>query len=176
MTAADLTVYSSRTQGAMPIVAKVTKATQNDWISFKDVKGVKPPSGIVITSSGHALETFTYGTMAILNAGTAYGATDTSLVYQTAVATRLLPYYILTAGGEVIEVTADTGAATTTGTLTVVRGRLGTTASATGIANGNVCIILNQVYLSSSTVGPALIYATPMTGVTGDSNAYSSTP
>ena len=49
MTAADLTVYSSRTQGAMPIVAKVTKVTQNDWISFKDVKGVKPPSGIVIT-------------------------------------------------------------------------------------------------------------------------------
>ena len=176
MTAADLTVYSSRTQGAMPIVAKVTKATQNDWISFKDVKGVKPPSGIVITSAAHAIETFTYGTMAILNAGTAYGATDTSLVYQTAVATRLLPYYILTAGGEVIEVTADTGAATTTGTLTVVRGRLGTTESATGLANGNVCIILNQVFLSSSTVGPALIYASPMTGVTGDSNAYSRTP
>ena len=176
MTAADLTVYSSRTQGAMPIVAKVTKVTQNDWISFKDVKGVKIPSGVVMSTSAHAIETFTFGTMAILNAGTAYTATDTSIVYQTAVATRLLPYYILTAGGEIIEITADTGAATTTGTLTVVRGRLGTTASATGLANGNVCLILNQVYLSSSTVGPALIYATPMTGVTGDSNAYSSAP
>ena len=117
-----------------------------------------------------------YGTMAILTQErhTAQPTPHWSTRQQSL--PGFLPYYILTAGGEVIEVTADTGAATTTGTLTVVRGRLCTTASATGLANGNVCIILNQVFLSSSTVGPALIYASPMTGVTGDSNAYSSTP
>jgi hypothetical protein len=176
MTAADLTVYSSRTQGAMPIVAKVTKVTQNDWISFKDVKGVKPPTGVVITTSAHALETFTYGILTIDNSGTAYTATDTSIVVKSGTATRLPPYYLMTGSGEIMEVTSETLPATAAGTLTVVRGRLGTTASATGLANNNTMVVLNQVFLSSSTVGVTLVYASPMTGVTGDSNAYSSAP
>jgi hypothetical protein len=176
MTAADLTVYSSRTQGAMPIVAKVTKVTQNDWISFKDVWGVKPPTGVVITTSAHALETFTYGILTVDNSGTAYTATDTSIVVKSGNATRLPPYYLMTGSGEIMEVTSETLPATAAGTLTVVRGRLGTTASATGLANNNTMIVLNQVFLSSSTVGPALVFASPIVGVTGDSTLYSDTP
>jgi len=175
MAAADKTsvLYRSNTQGIMPISLMVMKATQNDWISISNMKGVLPPTGFTVTVAANVAETPTYGTAAINNGGTAYGATDTSIVFQSASATRKPPYYILTAGGEIILVVADSGSATTSGTWTVQRGMLGTTATGTGLANTNVVAILNQIVLGSSTVGPTILRAYPITGEPDSATVFS---
>jgi len=175
MTAADLSavLYKSKNQGVMPLNLMVTKVTQNDWIAIAGVRGVWFPVGVVATTAANTAETFTYGTLAINNAGTAYSATDTSIVVGTVKATRKVPYYVLTGGGEIMEVTADSAPTTTAATLTVRRGVLGITASATGLANTNVCHILNQLILTSSAVGTLLIRASPMVGEPTPSDTFS---
>ncbi|CAK0771309.1 hypothetical protein CCP3SC15_420023 [Gammaproteobacteria bacterium] len=175
MAAADITstLYKSRTQGLMPINLKVTKVTQADWINIAGVRGVWPPMGNTVTVAANVAETFTYGAMTINNGGTAYTATSTSIVVQTAVATRKAPYYVATGSGEIMEVTTDSTPTATTSTLTVRRGVLGTTASATGLANTNVVAVLNQLILGSATVGPTFIRAQPMVGEPTPTDTYS---
>jgi len=166
------TLYKSRTQGLQPINLKGTKLYQADWFAIAGVRGVWTPSGTVITTSANYAETFTYGAMTINNSGTAYSATSTSIVVATAAATRKVPYYVLTAGGEILEVTADSTPTATTSTLTVVRGVLGTTASATGLAHTNVVAVLNQVILGTSNIGPFIFRATPLVGEPTPSDTF----
>jgi hypothetical protein len=173
--AADITatLYKSRAQGLVPINLRVTKVTQADWINIKGVRGVWPPTGNTQTITANVAETFTYGAATINNSGTAYTATDTSIVIGTAATGRKAPYYLRTGSGEIMEVTADSAPTTNAGTLTVVRGVLGTTASATGLAHTNVCAILNCLILGSSTVGVTDIRAAPMVGEPTPSDTFS---
>ena len=171
--AADKTagLYRSNTQGIMPINLYVLKVTQNDWISISNMRGIWLPGGFTVTAAANVAETPTYGTAAI-NYST-YGATDTSIVIQSALATRKPPYYILTAGGEIMLCVADSTPTATTSTLAVQRGMLGTTATATGIANTNVVTILNQIVLGSASVGPTWLRCTPFTGEPDSATVFS---
>lgn len=167
------TLYKSRTQGLQPINLKVTKLYQADWLTIAGVRGIWPPVGNVITAAANYAETFTYGAATINNSGTAYTATDTSIVIGTAGTGRKVPYYLESSSGEIMEVTADSAPTTNAGTLTVRRGVLGTTASATGLAHTNVLAILNQIVLGTSNIGPLLIRATPMVGEPTPSDTFS---
>jgi len=158
------------TQHVMPILIKVQKVTQHDWINLANCKGVADfrahttPVGV----AANVEETWLYGPGDVDHAsGTAYDATTTSIVvngmyYGTGANPRLPPYYILTGGGEVIEVLADSLPLTAAGTLTIRRGCLGTTATATGLADNDRFAILNQIVLTSSTVGFTLGHAFPL--------------
>ena len=115
-----------------------------------------------------ALETtLTYGTAAINNAGTAYTATSTTIVIASGAITRVPPYYIETTSGELIYVLSDSAADNAASTLTVQRGCLGTTASATGLANSNTVYIKNIVVFGQATTGYVTFEFTPMPRNTG---------
>jgi hypothetical protein len=150
-------------QYVMPIIFKVQKVTQSDWINLSKagtiVKGVV---GVVanvtpVGAAANVAETLTYGPADIANGGTAYTATDTTIAVDgmlyDGINPRIAPYYLLTGGGEILEVIADSLPLTAASTLTVKRGCLGTTATATGLANNDRCAILNQVVLGASAVG-----------------------
>jgi len=161
MAAASIAYKSFALQHLVPKVIRFQKATQADWIVLSGVKGVLLPSGPGITSSANAtanaVDTFAYGNIVINNAGTAYAATTTSLVVDGALAdatrTRLVPYYLKTGSGEIMEVIADSTPEAADGTLTVVRGCLGTTASATGLANNDNMSIMNLIVFAGAVVG-----------------------
>jgi len=148
-------------QGLVPRLIRVLKVTQADWINIPDVRGVLLPSGPGITSSANAtanaVDTFAYGNIVINNGSTPYTATTTSLAVDGALAhatnTRLVPYYLKTGSGEVMEVIADSTPEQATSVLTVRRGCLGTTASATGLANNDNMTIMNQIVLAGAVVG-----------------------
>jgi hypothetical protein len=164
MTVADKTPTTQYvTMHVTPLVMRITNATQNDTITISSYKGVWPITGPIVTTSANALQTYTYGDASINNASTAYGTTDTSIVIQGASATkRATPYYLATSSGEILEVIADSAPTAAGSTLTVRRGVLGTTASATGLANTNHVTILNQIVLTSSTVGAQYLMFFPM--------------
>lgn len=154
MSAAELSEKSFLMLTASFRVLQATKVTQSDWIVLDNSKGVIPLIGITGSTSANAAETFTYGVATIGTSGAT--ASTTSLSVTSATITRKGPFYALTASGEIIEVTADSAPSNATATWTVKRGCFGTTASATGIANGNVVHILNIIFLGSSTVGGEL--------------------
>lgn len=172
--AADQTanVKQKITQGIMPVNVNVVKVTQSDWISFAWCKGVHLPSAVVQVTTGPVVETPMYGTVTINNSGTAYSATDTAIIIASGLATRLTPYYLRSASGEILEVVAESAPATAAGTLTVKRGALGTTASATGLANGNVLSVCNQIVLASSAVGGVLMRCIAITGEPGPMDMF----
>jgi hypothetical protein len=132
------TPTSFRIMHLAPFVLGVLKTVAADWINF-DTKGVIGVTGNVQpfgTALTNVLETPLYSTVSINNAGVAYTATSTSLVYDGATAPwRRVPYYLKATTGEIIEVLADSGWNTTAGTLTVRRGVLGSTAAA-GVGSG----------------------------------------
>ena len=152
-------------QHMIPIVFNCVKLTQADWINFTKLKGVISPSAwIQVTGTSapniNIMDTLTYGVAVVNNAGTAYTATSTSIVIDGAAADsttpRVAPYFIMSSVGEIMEVTADSTPKTATSTLTVRRGCLGTTASASGIADNNTLMIMNQIVLAGSSVGPVV--------------------
>ena len=96
---------------------------------------------------------FRSGTALIDNSGTAYTATSTSLVIKSGAITRKAPYYIQTTSGELILVLSDSAPGSAGATLKVVRGCLGTTASLTGLADGNTLYIRNMVVFGAATTG-----------------------
>lgn len=162
MAAAQITPKVFPMQGTTLILVKMQKVTASDWICLGDatypskhVKGAIMLAGHGTSTSTSLNETVpTYGVATINNSGTAYSATSTSIVISTGTITRVAPYYIKTAGGEIIEVLADSAEDNAAATLTIRRGCLGTTASATGLANGNVVSILNMFVLAANCVGP----------------------
>ena len=153
------------------VEVSAVKVTQNDWLNLSKAglytKGIAGAILNTCSNAANVAETWTYGTLTINNGGTAYGTTDTSIVVQsglfgTGTNPRVVPYYIRTASGEIIEVTADSAPLTAAGTLTIRRGCLGTTASATGLANTNVVHVLNQIIMTTATVGPVQGVIFPM--------------
>jgi hypothetical protein len=167
MAAANITTkYDMQVMHLVPDVVKVAKTTQSDWLSFTKYPGVIILNAHVFTVANNAttngVETVTYGVGKVNNGSTAYTATTTTVAFDGAVATRIVPCYVLTASGEIMYVTADSGTTSTSGNLTVRRGCLGTTASATGLADNDPLYFLNQIYLGGSSVGLDFIFVMPL--------------
>jgi len=151
MAAAELTeTTTTLLRGLAPKIARIKQATQYDWVNFT-CKGIWLINARLNTG---AAATVTRPALTVKNTDTAYTATTTSIVYDGASQDRVTgSFYIETASGEIIEVT-DSAPTAATGTLTVVkRGALGTTASATGIANDNTLYVMNAVILGDNQTG-----------------------
>ncbi len=133
----------------------VETASTADWIILDD-------PGIVVLACDlctGAHQTNTWNTLTVKNTGTAYDADDVSIVYDGATAStrRSTNFYVSNdKTTEIMYVTLDSGYTSTTGTLTVVRGCLGTTAHADGVANDATLYILNSVVLAGAT-GPCIL-------------------
>ena len=146
--------------GNIPVIYSFTKVSTSDWVVFGDYTGVIDCRGTLYTGADEA--TLTYGTAAVDNSGTAYTATTTSIVIKSGVITRVPPYYILTTSGEIMMVLSETAAGVAASTLTVKRGCLGTTASATGVANSNTLYIMNIIVFGAATSGGITGHFLPM--------------
>jgi len=160
MTVAELTEKKFAFMHLVPLVIKAQRATAGDWIVVDGHKGVIPLMGIgqsVAVSLQEA--SFTYGTATITPTCT---TSTTSIAVTLGTATRVPPYYVLTAGGEIIEVISETAPTSANSTWTVRRGCLGTTASATGLAATNLVGIMNILFLGSNNVGPEMIMVLPL--------------
>jgi hypothetical protein len=134
------------------------KAAADDTLLFTD-PGVIIDS-IVSFSVGNtgAATSDTFGYNIVKVQGAHAGTATTSIIYDNATAnTRPVgSYYLFNANtGEMIWVIKDSGYTTTTGTLTVVRGVLGTTAVA--IADNENLHIMNSIILRGATVGLELV-------------------
>jgi hypothetical protein len=139
------------------IIVKVqgTTAAGGDWAVIDGYKGVIPMRGMAVSINRSAGATPTWGVARIDNIGVAYGTTDTTIVCDECTITRTgASFYLITAGGEIMEVINDATPGTAVGTFTVRRGRLGTTASATGLADNNYLGIMNIVFCGQSLAGP----------------------
>lgn len=152
-------------QQVMPMIVVFNQVTTGDWVTVDKVKGFIPSGGFAGGNvTGNNPGTYTYGTVTINNGGTAYTASSTSIVIQSGVVTRSSnPYYVMTGSGEIIEVLVDSAPTNAASTLTIRRACLGTTASATGLANTNVLCVLNVIICACSSVGTnTMIYGVPL--------------
>lgn len=168
MTAAEITEKVYAENGWIKHTGRFLKAATADWVVFAGsatdhVLGVINCRGTLYTGADEG--SLTYGTATINNSGTAYTATTTSIVIASGAITRVPPYYIQTTSGEIILVEADSAADNAAATLTIKRGCLGTTASATGLANSNTIYLKQIVYFSAATSGYVDFEYTPMPNV-----------
>jgi len=132
-----------------------------DWVVLNGYKGVIPVgTGICQNIASSAASALTYGVITI-NGAAQNTTTNTTFVCTAATITRSMPYYILTASGEIMEVLTDSNVASSTPTLTVRRGCLGTTPSATGLADTEVLGIMNIIFMAGARIGPH-IFVTQM--------------
>jgi hypothetical protein len=138
----------------VPLVISAARTTAADWIVIDTEKGVIPLQGI-----GQSVAVSLSDTATITPTCT---TTTTSIAVTLGTVTRTPPYYVITAGGEVMEVLSETAADNANSTWTVRRGCLGTTASATGLAATNLVGVMNIVFLNANNVGPDLIIALPL--------------
>lgn len=150
-------------QGTIPINGLVTKTYQADWM-FVPYPGV---NRLQLTIYTGALDTFTFGTASAAadsSTGDAIAAvTGTKLNVTSAPVNRLAGqgFYILNNNtGEVMYVIADSARTSATATLTVIRGCLGTTATA--ITASDTMYILNCITLAGSTTGYIMVSFDPM--------------
>ena len=172
MALASATPKSFKLMHLTPITCQAQIATTSDCVTFPNCKGVINVFGTLMPI-GNSITmiptepTLVYGAMLVNNAGTAYSATSTSIVYDAATCMmREVPYYVRTNLGEIMEVTADSGSHTIAGTLTVRRGCLGTTAAAGTITLGGVqdnapLQVMNTV-LVGATAGYVILYGQEM--------------
>jgi len=153
--AAALTETNFKDLSGITVIARAVKVTQNDWIVLPG-PGVIPLAAVLLTGGA---ETLAYPTLTVNNTGTAYDTDDTTIAYDGATAlTRASGgFYVMTSSGEILYVTADSGYDGAAGNLTVRRGCLGTTASATGLADGNTLYVLSSLTLASATTGPVTV-------------------
>ena len=147
------------TMHLVPLMIKAQRAAAGDWIVINGYKGVIPLQGIGQSTAVSLADTFTYGTATITPTAT---ATITSIAVTLGTVTRVTPFYVLTAGGEILEVVSETDSTNANSTWTCRRGCLGTTASATGLAATNLVGIMNIVFLGANNVGPDMIVALPL--------------
>lgn len=144
--------------GEVPVAGVVTKAAQNDIVVLPHA-GVR---NVVATLYTGAAETTSYATLTV--SGT-FTAASTQIAYTGATADSRMSggYYVITSSGEIMYVVKDTGYAGTSGTITVKRGALGTTASSTGVANGNTLYIMSSIVLDKSgTTGTVFLNYSPL--------------
>jgi hypothetical protein len=155
--AASLTTHSRWNLAAyQEEVISLVSDDSGDWIVLT-APGIVAPS---LTGDTGAALACTYGTLNTHNKGTAYTATTTSIVYNEASpgSTTRLPgaYYIMHATtGEIMWVVNDSGYTADTGTLTVVRGCLGTTAGL--CADDAVLNVLNVIVTGADIDGRAFV-------------------
>ena len=150
MAAANIAKTVFNYNGIIPVVFSLTKVTQADWSVFGDYPGVMCLCANMYT--GALVGTLSYGVATILS-GSSYTATTTTIQVTSATITRVAPYYILTTSGEIMMVLSETAAGNAASTLTVKRGCLGTTASATGVVSTNTVYIMNIVFWGDTTTG-----------------------
>jgi|WetSurMetagenome_2_1015567.scaffolds.fasta_scaffold00223_3 hypothetical protein len=141
-------------------ITTAAKATQGDTILFTGCAGVVPVAMMTGSNAdmGMVSDAFKYN---ILRAAAAYATvTTTTIDYDTAVASSKITggYYLYNAtSGEIMYVVSDTAVkAATSGTLTVIRGALGTTPAA--IADNEYLHVMNSVVLTSATQGKELMF------------------
>lgn len=143
------------------IISMVMKETKADWIVLP-YKGIIPVACENITG---APETLTRPVLVVNNKGVAYDESSLSIVYDGATA-KTRPdkdYYVQTTSGEIILVGSDSGSDAATGTITIkARACLGTTASATGLADESVLYLLGSLYLGSAVLGPVRLIYVPL--------------
>jgi hypothetical protein len=140
-------------------LATLTKVTQSDW-TILDCAGTLHFGTRLVTG---ALETPTYPKLDADEAVDGFTAAETAIAYDGATAnTRPAGGYYVLVGttGEILYVYTDSGYNAASGTLTVRRGALGTTAAA--IANNAALYVLCTIILGSATVGPASITYLPL--------------
>ena len=147
-----------------PEILLMTKAAQSDWFSYAGAPGIIFFGGTSMTAVADTItnttEVPTYGAMKANGAVAA--TTTTSIVFDAATGiTRILPYYIFNSTTqEFMLVTGDDTPGGASGTLTVVRGALGSTATA--IADNAPLYVLNQIFLGSASAGATLALVVPL--------------
>ncbi len=143
------TVFSNKAESRT--AGRVVKSAKDDIIVF-GVPGIQDFKASLYTG---ASEAGTYPTLTVNNGGDAYTSESTTIAYDGATADSrpIGGYYVLSTSGEILFVYADSGADDVAGNLTVRRGCLGTTASATGLANNDVLYVLCSITLSANTTG-----------------------
>ena len=156
---AELTETKFALMHLVPMLVNSTMVTQYDWVVIDGVKGVIPLQGIAQSVALSLQEVFTYGVATITPTATAI---QTSIAVGTATITRKPPYYVLTAGGEIMEVISETAPDNATSTWTVRRGALGTTATTVGVAATNIVGIMNILKLGANAVGPHIWAVLPL--------------
>lgn len=136
------------------------KAAQNDILTIFDKKGFVPREVMVhanaAAGSSATTEPWEY---TVIRVNGIAGVGDTSMPYDTAVANERTSgdYYVFSpVNGEMLYVKNDSGYTTTSGTLTVVRGCLGTTESS--IADDSYLIVMNAIKLKGSATGKIVMF------------------
>ena len=162
MAAAELTEVKRNEMHIMPVIIKAQcPDAGGDWVVLDGFKGVIPISGMAQSILTSASEILTYGVARINGAGQDT-TTNTSFILSACTITRTPNYYLLSASGEIMEVLTDSNPASATPTVTVRRGCLGTTPSATGLATTNYLGIMNIVFLGRALAGPHLLVVLPL--------------
>jgi hypothetical protein len=163
MAYAEVTAYAS---GAYvpPIVkiCNVTKTAQLDGVYFKNSAGVIPLQAIITSNATSGATTngvISYNSLLVNNGSTAYTATSTQIVVDSWSGTTRSSgnYYVFhPATGEFMYVVKDSAPTAGGGTLSVIRGCLGTTAST--MANDTYLIVMNSLILPAAGAGAAFIF------------------
>ena len=148
----------------VPLVVQFAEAAGGDHIVLSGYKGVIPLQGMGQSIAVSLMTPITWGTATITTTAT---TTTTSMAVTLATATRVPPYYVITAGGEIMEVTGETLPAAAGSTWTVRRGCLGTTASATGLAATNLVGIMNILITGTENIGPQTMVVLPLPNDSG---------
>lgn len=146
MAATWQTAYEATIVGYPVKTALFKVTTTEDFFTF-DADGIIPLNAMVISSASSGYQCTPYYAAATVSASVA-ATTTTSIAYMGASDPKLIPDegYMITTAGEVFMVTNNTGADTgSTGTLTVVRGCLGTTASTTGLTKGSIIASMRSI-------------------------------
>jgi len=143
------TVFSNKAESRT--AGRVVKTALNDIIVF-GVPGIQDFKASLYTG---AAEAGTYPTLTVDNEDGVYTAESTTIAYDGATADSrpIGGYYVLSTSGEILFVYSDSGSDGAAGNLTVRRGCLGTTASATGVDNNDVLYVLCSVTLTANTTG-----------------------
>jgi hypothetical protein len=171
MSYVEATAYASGAYvPAIIRVAHVYKATQGDGCWFKDEAGVIPIQGCLTSNAtlgATFASNFTYNSIMVNNAGTAYTATSTQIVYDNwsglgAASQRSTGNYYIYNGStnEIMYVVKDSAPTVGLGTLDVIRGCLGTTAAVP--ANDNYLMVMNSLTMPLVTAGAVMIFYIPM--------------
>lgn len=152
MAAAEMTETNFNIVGEVPVEASVSITTQNDWVLLPHA-GALHITGKNFYDGGCEATAVSYPTLTVdLLAG--YEATDTSIAYDGAAADMRVSggyYVVVDATQEIMFVQTDSGYDGATGTLSVKRGALGTTAAA--ITNDDILYVLSTLIFTSAHVG-----------------------
>lgn len=166
MAAAEVTEKKFQRMPGMDVISRVKPAEQYDWVKFTEYKGISLLSSRLIAGGAAGA---VRGQLAVNNGSTAYTATTMAIAYDivgvtsnTGVPRSDQSFYVQTVSGEILEV-FDASSLTSTGTLTVIRrGCLGTTPSATGLADDNILYVLNTLVLTDNQTSPIEMIIKPL--------------